>query len=113
MSSSIMTGTGESSKQGKWSGSNLNFLVYTNWYFVVLSSFSIISSLGEKLKFSVFRVQKFSMTSSDSGMHTEILEKVIKMHLLGLDISGLNAKDIDISLTKVTYVFFILQEGVL
>lgn len=30
-------------------------------------------------------------------MPVEILEKVIKMHLLGLDILSLNAKDADIS----------------
>lgn len=96
MSSSIVTGMGGSLKQHKCSGSNLNFLVCTNQYFVVFFPFLYNAQLVEKLQFSVFRVQKFTMTSFDSDMPTEILEKVTEMHLLGLDICGLNGKDIDI-----------------
>lgn len=108
MSSSIMTGMGESLKQEKCSGSNLNFLVYI--ILLVFFLFSIIPSLWKNLKFSAFRVQKFTMTSFDSDMPTEILEKVIKMHLLGLGIYSLNAKCIDISLTKVTYGFLFCRK---
>lgn len=43
------------------------------------------------------------MISFDSGMPIEILEKVTKMHPLGLNGQGLNAKDIDLFLTKVAY----------
>lgn len=50
------------------------------------------------------------MISSDFGMSIEILEKVIKMHPLGLDISGLNAKDMFISLNTVIYGFLFCKK---
>lgn len=50
------------------------------------------------------------MISSDFGMPIEILEKVIKIHPLGPDISDLNAKDIFLSLTEVIYGFLFCRK---
>lgn len=105
-----MTGMGGSLNRKNVLAATLIFLFILTGILLVFFLFSVISSLWEKLQSYVFRMQKFTTISFDSYMPTEILEKVIKMHLLGLDISSLNAKDKDISLTEVTYSFLFCRK---